>query len=225
MEAYDVIMLAILVGLTLFGAWKGLAWQVAYLASIFVSFFVAVRFRGPVSTLINTDPPWNKFLAMLILYLGTSLVIWLAFRFVKDIIERVKLKEFDHHAGAVLGLLRGVLWCVIITLFAVTLFGEKQKNSILNSRSGRAIAHLLHNSHGIMPDELDQVLDPYLKPLNERISERLNFPDALKMGTERGLFPDRDNEPDRFPPANIFGGQDDATSREFNPFSFGNDGG
>jgi uncharacterized membrane protein required for colicin V production len=148
MQTYDLVMLGVLVLATLFGAWKGLAWQVASIASIFVSFFVAVQFREPVARLLSASPPWNKFLAMLILFLGCSLLIWVVFRFVSDLIDRVKLKEFDRHAGAVLGLARGVLWCVIITLFAVTLLGQAQQQAIVQSRSGHYIALLLNRARG-----------------------------------------------------------------------------
>ncbi len=168
MQVYDLIMLGVLVLATLFGAWKGLAWQVASIASIVVSFFVACQFREPVGALLRASPPWNKFLAMLILFLGCSLIIWIAFRFVSDLIERVKLKEFDRHAGAVLGLARGVLWCVIITLFAVTLLGQSQQQAIVHSRSGYYIAMLLDRARGVMPDELRDVLAPYMRSLDQR---------------------------------------------------------
>ena len=168
MQMYDLIMLGVLVLATLFGAWKGLAWQVASIASIVVSFFVACQFREPVAALLHASPPWNKFLAMLILFLGCSMMIWIAFRFVSDLIERVKLKEFDRHAGAVLGLARGVLWCVIITLFAVTLLGQSQQQAIVHSRSGHYIAMLLDRARGVMPDELREVLAPYMNSLDQR---------------------------------------------------------
>ena len=138
METYDVIMLAVLAVATVFGARKGLAWQVASISSIVASYFIAYRFREPVAASIEADPPWNTFLAMLIVYLSASAAIWLAFRFVSELIDRVKLKEFDQHAGAALGFCRGVLWCAIITLFAVTLLGEAPRQTIVQSRSGRA---------------------------------------------------------------------------------------
>jgi membrane protein required for colicin V production len=169
MQTYDLVMLGVLVLATLFGAWKGLAWQVASIASIFVSFFVAVQFREPVAKLLSAAPPWNKFLAMLILFLACSLLIWIVFRFVADLIERVKLKEFDRHAGAVFGLARGVLWCVIITLFAVTLLGQTQQQAIVQSQSGHYIALLLNRATAVMPDELQEVLAPYMHSLDERL--------------------------------------------------------
>ena len=200
MEAYDMIMLLVLAIATLFGAWKGLAWQVASLSSIFASYFVAYQFRGQVARMIDAEPPWNMFLAMLILYLGSALAIWLAFRFVSDFIERVKLKEFDRHAGAVLGFSRGVLWCVIITLFAVTLLGESRKQQIIGSRSGYYIAVLLDKSHAIMPEEIHEVVGPYVHSLNGRLDADRAF---TQHHEPSGAVADENDGESLFPPANI----------------------
>ena len=171
MQTYDIIMLAVLALTTLFGAWKGLAWQVASLSSIFLSYFIAYNFREPMSRMISAAPPWNLFVGMLILYLGASLVIWLTFRFVSELIERVRLKEFDRHAGAVLGLARGILWCAIITLFAFTLLGDGEKRAIVQSRSGFYIAKLLDQAEPIMPTELHQMLAPYIQSLDAGLGQ------------------------------------------------------
>src|SRR5262245_36460026 len=47
MQAYDVLMLIVLGLAIVWGAWKGLAWQIASIASIGVSYFVALHFRQP----------------------------------------------------------------------------------------------------------------------------------------------------------------------------------
>ena len=75
MPTYDILMLAVLIGTIAWGAYKGFAWQIASLASIAVSYMVAIRFRGPVADIIGGQPPWNTFLAMLVLYIGSSLAI------------------------------------------------------------------------------------------------------------------------------------------------------
>ena len=77
MQTYDIIMLVVLAAAAIFGAIKGLAWQIASMSSVFVSYFVAVNFREPVSRMISAGRPWNMFLAMLILFVGTALAIWI----------------------------------------------------------------------------------------------------------------------------------------------------
>lgn len=212
MDTYDVIMLAVLALATVFGARKGLAWQVASVSSIVASYFIAYRFREPVAAAIKAEPPWNTFLAMLIVYLSASAAIWVAFRFVSELIDRVKLKEFDRHAGAALGFCRGILWCVIITLFAVTLLSEPQRLKIVQSKSGHCIALLLDRSEAVMPAELRGVLAPYLRTLDARLGR--GSP-ADSDGGEAGAATDawNDDLQGRLPAAGILTSDQDSNGK------------
>lgn len=171
MAPYDILMILVLVAATIFGAWKGMAWQIASLSSLAVSYFVALRFSPQVAHLFGQQPPLNRFLAMLAIYLGTSLVIWMAFRVVAGVIDRVRLKEFDRQVGALFGLAKGALLCVAITFFAVTL-SALARDKVLESRSGPTIARLLDRAPAVMPPELHQMLRPYM----ERLETELNSP-------------------------------------------------
>ena len=185
MQAYDLFMVIVIVAAVVWGAWKGLAWQLASLASIVASYFVALSFRVPLSKLINASPPWNIFLSMLILFLGTGLVVWIGFNLVSEVIERVKLKEYDRQLGAMFGLAKGVLLCVLITLFAVGLLSEPQRQQICNSKSGYYIAVLLDKADAVIPSELHQVLEPYIDQLDRNVAhphteEGFQIPQELK---------------------------------------------
>lgn len=168
MEVYDICMLAVLVLATLFGAYKGMAWQVASLASIVASYLVALRFSEQFAPRFGDQAPLNRFIAMFVLYMVTSLGIWFAFRIVKNFIDRVRLREFDRQMGALVGAAKGVLLCVAITFFAVTL-SERARAAVLQSRSGLVIAQLLDRAEGVMPRELHTMLDPYLNRLEQEL--------------------------------------------------------
>ncbi|MBN01048.1 MAG: colicin V production protein [Planctomycetaceae bacterium] len=169
MQPYDIIMLIVLAIATFMGFRKGIVWQVASILAIFASYFVAVRYRDIVASRINAEPPWNTALAMLVVYVGTSLAIWILFRFVRGFIERTKLTGFDRQLGALLGLAKGCVLCIIITLFAVTLLGEKQRQDIIDSKSGFYIAQLLDRADAIMPAEMHDYLDPYLNEFGNQL--------------------------------------------------------
>ena len=62
-QPYDILMLVVLVGAMVFGAWKGMAWQIASLASILVSAGVAVHLSGPMAPYISDTEPWNRVIA------------------------------------------------------------------------------------------------------------------------------------------------------------------
>ena len=190
MSIYDILMLAVLVGSILFGLWKGLAWQVASLAAIFVSYFVALNFRGVLSGYIS-----NSFAAMLILFLGTSLLVWLAYGYMKRTIERMRLRGFDAQAGAILGAFKGALLCMLITLFAVTLFGAGVRDSIISSRSGGYITAAINRLNAMVPSEIHAVLDKHVQEFNQRLDQHApeftkNSEDKFeqKFQTFRGKF-------------------------------------
>jgi membrane protein required for colicin V production len=168
MQFYDILMIGVLVGTTVFGAWKGLAWQAASIASLIVSYFAALRFRDVIAPFVKADEPWNRFGAMLIIFIAVSLAIWLVFRYVSDVIDRVKLREFDRQLGALVGLAKGVLFCVVITFFAITLL-EGARQPILDSRSGYYIAVLIDRADAVMPHEVHEVLGPYLHRLEDEL--------------------------------------------------------
>ena len=167
-QPYDILMLAVLVLTTVFGAWKGMAWQIASLSSLVVSCLVALRFSGPLAPYISQHEPWNRFLAMLLLYLVTSLVIWMVFRLVAGMIDRVELREFDRQVGALFGLFKGTLLCLVVTFFAVTL-SEGARQSILKSRSGYYIALMIERGTPAMPQEVRDVLGKYIHQLDEKL--------------------------------------------------------
>lgn len=171
METYDIVMLVVLIGTALFGAIKGFAWQLASIASTVVSYSVAYNFREPLSQSIHAEPPWNRFLAMLILFVGTSLVIWVAFRMVSNTIDRLRLKEFDRQIGALFGLAKGGLYCILVTMFGVTLLGDSVREKIVVSRSGHYIASVLDRSEAIIPEEFQEVVGPYLQRFDQKFKE------------------------------------------------------
>jgi membrane protein required for colicin V production len=168
MQTYDFLMLAVLVGATVFGFWKGMAWQIASLASLVVSFIAAMRFSGQLAPTFGDQAPLNKFVAMLVIYIVTSFVIWMLFRLVAGAIDKVRLESFDKQLGAMFGFGKGVLLCAVITVFAVSLLPPMQGEAIVASQSGRYIVQLIDKSHSIFPPEVHQVVDPYLQKFEER---------------------------------------------------------
>ena len=172
MQTYDMLMLLVLVAATLFGFWKGMAWQIASLASLVVSYFAALRFADQLAPMISNTQPWNKFVAMLAIYIVTSFAIWTLFRLVAGLIDRVKLDGFDHQIGALIGLAKGVLLCVAITFFAVTILPQTQKDVIVASRAGHYIVVLLDKTHAVFPPEIHDVLHPYMHRLEQELDPK-----------------------------------------------------
>ena len=170
MPVYDILVLVVIVGATVYGAFKGFAWQLASIASIGLSYVVAFRFRTALAESIRAAPPWNHFLAMLILFVGTSLIVWVAFRMARAWIDRLSLHEFDRHVGAVFGFIKGGLYVALGTLFAVTLSGDRVRDEVVSSRSGHAIAGVIAKSESVIPSEVHDFIGPYLADFDARIA-------------------------------------------------------
>lgn len=168
LHLYDIIMLVLLIGATLFGAWKGMAWQLASLASLVLSAAVALNFSAPLAPAFGDSEPWNRLVAMLVLYVATSLAIWIIFRLVAGVIDRVRLREFDRQIGALFGLAKGVLLCLVVTFFAVTL-SETARQGVLDSYSGVYIARLIHRADPVMPPKVRDVLGEYIDELDRQL--------------------------------------------------------
>lgn len=187
MQTYDVLMLVVLVAATIFGMWKGMAWQIASLASLVLSYFVALKFADQIAPKFAgiAPPPLNKFVAMLLIYMVTSFVIWTLFRFVSGVIDRVKLESFDRQMGAIFGFAKGVLLCVAITFFAVSLLPQSQKEQILASETGHYIVVLIDKTDSMVPPEIHDVIGPYLHRIEQQLdpngehgSHHANWPSA-----------------------------------------------
>jgi len=153
-----------------------------------LSTFVAVRFGKSIAPFFGEHEPWNRWIAMLVLFVATALAIWLVFRLVAGIIDRVRLKEFDRQIGALFGLVKGVLLCVLITFFVVML-SESGRQTVLGSRSGRYIAMLIKNATPVLPEEITNVLGGYIAKFDEKLDP--NTPAEAPSG--ESLLPDLDD--------------------------------
>ena len=89
----------------------------------------------------------------------------------KATIERWRLRGFDTQAGGLLGAFKGALLCMLITLFAVTLFGDRVTDSIIASRSGGYITTAINKIHMMVPDEIHAFLDSHIQQLNQSLEE------------------------------------------------------
>src|SRR5262249_38838124 len=153
---------------TLMGVWKGMAWQLASLGSLILSYFLALRFSSQLAPIFGSTAPWNRFVAMLVIYLVTSGVGWLGFRVVARVMDKIKLRDFDHQVGALFGFVKGVLLCLAITFFLLGL-SDALRDHILATKSGHYMALFLNKADAIMPPEIHRVLDPYMNKLQERL--------------------------------------------------------
>ncbi|MGB9688388.1 CvpA family protein [Thermogutta sp.] len=175
---YDLVIGLIILWTTVYGAIRGFAWQVASLSSLVVSAWAAVRWSPTVAPYLSREEPWNRYLAMLLIFIVCSLIIWLLFRYVAQWIQRVRLEGFDRQMGALLGLAKGILLCFVLTFFAITL-SEGTKRLVLESHSGPWVAALLPRAVRILPPEVRNSVGETIQKFKEQFSEPPALPPAV----------------------------------------------
>ena len=177
MSVYDIVMIIVLLGCVWFGYWKGLAWQVASVAAICLSYFVAITFPDAITPYISAEAPFNRFAAMLILFIGTSLIVWTLFASVSKSLKKMELKGFDRQAGALMGGIQGSLLAMVITMFAVALLGDQARDAIWKSKTGYYVVQGIDKLPGVLPTELAQYIHTYVENFQNRIvDENGNLP-------------------------------------------------
>ncbi len=177
LEGYDLVMLGILAGAALLGYFKGMVWQLAWIAGIVASSYVSFRFGAVLAPFFGTQAPWNRFAAMLAIYVGTSLAVWLVFRVISGAINAVHLSAFDHQLGLLLGLAKGLLLCVVVTFFSVIL-APAYRHQIVASRSGRLVAELIVRADTYLPKEIHDTVEPFVKQFEQQFEPSTGMPAA-----------------------------------------------
>lgn len=160
-----IVVMATLLG-SVFGAWKGLAWQAAGILSLVAGFAVALPLSGPLAPAFGASAPLNRFVAVAVLYALVSLGVYIAALCYRTTIQRWKLEHWDRHLGGVAGALKGFLLCLVLTYFSVTLTSSLRE-PILTTKSGKVMAHVMSAVHPIWPPGVHDVLHPYVHRLEE----------------------------------------------------------
>lgn len=161
---YDFAVLGVLVFCMARGASRGFIFQLATIAGIVLCLMFAETFSGIVGPHISLKPPLNEWVTMFGAYLFFSFIAFGAARMLTKGIEEAGLKEYNSHLGAVFGLAKGVVVCLVATFFLATL--DATHNVIANSKSGYYAAVTMQKIHPIMPEKLHDALNRYIHSLD-----------------------------------------------------------
>lgn len=164
---YDYLMILIVVASAIHGAWRGVSWQIAPIASLILGYMFAVPLSQVTAHWFG-NPPTNRLIALAVMYIFVSLAVYLLVRSVRESMERLKLQEFDRHLGGLLGAVKGLLLTLAITLTLLSV-SPQARDVILKSESKTVAAQLVHTIYPILPDDVHRVLDPYLAQLNQEV--------------------------------------------------------
>ena len=165
---YDVLVLGVLLFAVIRGAMKGIVWQLATIAALVLCFAFSGRLSSEIAPYIAVQPPLNRWLAMFGLYLFFSFLSFGVARVLRGWIEKAQFVEYDRHLGSVFGLVKGIVFVLVMTFFGVTLSHNypEVRAAIFNSQTGKISAVIMDRMHPVMPAEFHAVLEPYIHELD-----------------------------------------------------------
>jgi len=205
---YDFLMLAILAYGVWQGAARGLVMQLAWIVALILCFKFADKLAPSIEPMISVEPPLRHWIAMFILYLGFSLISFMVARTFNSAIEKAKFKDFDRHLGGLFGLIKGFIFSLVLTFFAVTL-SESLRETVLSSQTGRVACTILDTIEPLTPEDfhplLQESLEKYrdsLQPIHDQPGHPASLQDLLVdivggsdgESTEQGSGSDEDHD-------------------------------
>jgi uncharacterized membrane protein required for colicin V production len=160
MTLYDAAMVALILGGMVWGAWRGIVWQIASIASLVLGYVVAHTSSNDLAAHFPGDPVVARGLAMLVIYAAVSGAIFFAAWLIRATLRRLKFEAYDRHLGMVLGGLEGSLVGLVATLFVVSL-APQSRGPIFASPSGKVVGRVMSTLGPALPSEAREVLAPF----------------------------------------------------------------
>jgi uncharacterized membrane protein required for colicin V production len=160
MTLYDAAMVALVLGGMVWGAWRGIVWQIASLASLVLGYAVAHTTSDDLAVHFPGDPVVARGLAMVVIYAAVSGGVFLAAWMVRATLRKLKFEAYDRHLGMVLGGLEGALVGMVATLFVVSL-APQSRGPIFASPSGKVVGRVMKTLGPVLPGEAREVLAPF----------------------------------------------------------------
>src|SRR5215208_4215519 len=121
MTPYDAAMIGVMVAGMVWGAWRGITWQLASIASLILGYVFAHPLSAQLAPHFPGEPVVARALAMLVAYAivsgGVFAVAWL----IRATLRQLKFEAYDRHLGMVLGGLEGAMVGIVVTLFVSSL--------------------------------------------------------------------------------------------------------
>src|SRR5262249_3197656 len=153
MTSYDAAMVGVVIAGMVWGAIRGITWQIASIASLVLGYLVAFPLSAQLAPHFPGEPAVARALALLAPYAGVSGCGVMSARVGRATLRRPRFEAFDRHLGMLLGGLEGAILGLIVTFFVVSL-APQARSPIFSSPSGRVVCRVLDVIEPILPGEI-----------------------------------------------------------------------
>lgn len=160
MTPYDAGMAIVIVAGMVWGAIRGITWQIASMASLVLGYVVAQPLSGQLAPHLPGEPIVARALSMIVIYFATSGGVFAGAWLIRATLRRLQFEAWDRHLGMMLGGVEGLLLGLVVTLFVVSL-APATRDPIFASPTGRVVGKLMATLGPVLPDEARGVLAPF----------------------------------------------------------------
>ena len=184
----DLVVLGILLYCAVRGASRGLLSQLSWVIALLLCFKFAGTLAPAIEPMIGVDPPLKQWLAMLAVYVGLCGVSFVVAGMLSNWMAKAKIIDFDKHLGGILGFVKGIIICMTVMFFAITM-SPPMRQIVSQTYSGYGAALILHNSKYLIPllpenaiPTVQNVIDNFNKSLQTGPDD-LNGATPIEAGT------------------------------------------
>ena len=166
---YDAAMAGVVVGGMIWGAWRGVTWQLASLASLILGYTVAHQLSTQLAPHFPGDAVVSRTLAMMAVYAGVSAGVFGVAWALRATLRKLKFEAFDRHLGMLLGGMEGTLIGMVATFFVVSL-APSMRDPIFASPSGQMVGTLMDAAGPVLPAEIRSALAPFISEAKQAMA-------------------------------------------------------
>lgn len=165
---FDLFVLVVLVLATFWGGVRGIVSQLTSLLSWLASAYIATHYYYVVAKFMNSSYSLQTPMAMVVTFIASALIIRIFSNLVKNFVSMAGLGEFDRQMGALLGLVKGLLLCLLVS-FLMIVATEKTRTVIEASNTGPYFAAFVSSIQSHLPDsEMTQKFAAYVAQYKEK---------------------------------------------------------
>ena len=194
MSPYDLAMIGVVIAGMIWGALRGITWQLASMASLVLGYAVSFPMSSQLAPHFPGEPIVARALAMLTLYVAVSGGIFLAAWSVRAILRKWQFEAYDRHLGMVLGGLEGAILGTVVTVFVISLAPETRA-PILDSTAGKVVGGFLNAVQPVLPGEIRTALAAHWDLKKSDSSLAATLADDVKSSFEKTSKPLAKPEP------------------------------
>jgi uncharacterized membrane protein required for colicin V production len=149
------------------GAWKGFAWQLGAILAPVAGIAAGWPLSAALAPRFSLRAPFDRWAAFGLLYVGITLLVFLAALALRKLLERARLGAWDRHLGFAAGALKGFALAVVFTVAALTVSADLRAQ-IPETRTGGLMALAARTLEPALSPAAVEFLSPWFRLLQRR---------------------------------------------------------